>query len=399
LAKRKKRVTNAKSQRYDTSLKTWVKEDPESIIPVLLPGATVLEVLDVEAIKPTMRCDRLFKVLYRDEPHILHIEFETGTDGKMRSRLLAYNAIFYHEYDEELPVISMIIYPFRTTIAQSPLEIKSSLLSESGNGKLLTFHFLTLPLFTRKAEDYLQKHLTCMYPLLPSMEGANAEIMAQAMEELASPHRGDEVSLSQQFIWMELLLERTTMLTAEEKQKIQGSFKMYDPLWENHPKVKKIKAAARAEVEEGLRKAKAEAKAEAEKAKAEAKAEAEKAKAEAEKAKVEAEKAKAEAEKAKAEAETKAKAEVEKAKVEAEKAKGEAEAEKAKAEAEAYQLLTTLRSDVTQIVQLRFPDLTETAQRATTQIARPDALHLLLVLVAAAANETAARSILDTLAV
>jgi F0F1-type ATP synthase membrane subunit b/b' len=376
LARRKKRVANPKSQRYDTSLKTWVKEDPESIIPVLLPGATFLEVLDVEAIKPTMRCDRIFKVLYRGEPHILHIEFESGADDKMRSRLLAYNAIFYHEYKEELPVISMIIYPFHTTIAQSPLEIQSSLLSESGNGKLLTFHFLTLPLFTMKAEHYLQEHLTCMYPLLPSMEGANAEIMAQAMEELASLHRGDEVSLSQQFIWMELLLERTTMLTAEEKEKIQGSFKVYDPLWESHPKVKKIKAEAKAEV--------AAAKAEVAAAKAEVAA------------------AKAEIEeglrKGKAEAEAKAKAEVEKAKAEA-KAEAEREVSKIKTEveAEARQSLTALRKDVTKIVHIRFPDLTETAQRATEQIAQPDALHLLLVQVAGATNETVARSILDTL--
>ena len=53
----------------------------------------------------------------------------------------------------------------------------------------------------------------------------------------------------QQFVWMNLLLERTDTIAQEEKQKIQERFKMYDPLWEEHPKVKKIRAESRAEGE------------------------------------------------------------------------------------------------------------------------------------------------------
>jgi hypothetical protein len=48
---------------------------------------------------------------------------------------------------------------------------------------------------------------------------------------------------------MNLLLERTDTIAQEEKQKIQERFKMYDPLWEEHPKVKKIRAESRAEGE------------------------------------------------------------------------------------------------------------------------------------------------------
>ena len=89
----------------------------------------------------------------------------------------------------------------------------------------------------KKRERYVREHYTCMYPLLPAMQGANADLIAQAMAELAELYRDDEVSLSQQFIWMELLLERTDTISSLEKVQIQEKIKMYDPLWDEHPKV------------------------------------------------------------------------------------------------------------------------------------------------------------------
>jgi|SRR5207249_413788 len=48
---------------------------------------------------------------------------------------------------------------------------------------------------------------------------------------------------------MELLLERTETIAPPEKAEIKKELKMYDPLWENHPKVKKIRAESKAEGE------------------------------------------------------------------------------------------------------------------------------------------------------
>jgi hypothetical protein len=341
MRKPKRQIARQKFQQFDTSLKGWVKDNPAHIIPVLLPGATFQEALDIEAIKPTMRADRVFKVLYKDRIYILNIEFESGSDEKMRARLLAYNAILHLEY--EIPVISLIVYPFRTTVAESPLVLLF------GNDELLRFHFRVLPLFKQEADKYMQEHLTCMYPLLPSMRGTNREVIISAMAELKALYREDEVSLAQQLVWMEVLLERTTTISAEEKIRIQEGIKMYDPLWEEHPKVKKIKAEAKATVEQ----AKIEARTEIERARIEAKA--------------------------KAEAE--ARAEVERARAEVEAKAREASA-------------NTLREDVVKIVQVRFPDLADLAQQAVAQIANPDNLNFLLVQVASAANETAARYIL-----
>src|SRR5271154_4684080 len=163
---KRKAKSKAKGQPYDSSLKQWVKENPGGIIPELLQGVTFQEALDIEIIKPPMRADRVFKVLYEGETSILDIEFETGSDGKMRERLLVYNSVLYMQYT--IPVISLIVYPFRTTMACSPLHLQRD------KKDLLLFHFLTFPLFELHAEHFLREHVTCMYPLLPTMQGTNA---------------------------------------------------------------------------------------------------------------------------------------------------------------------------------------------------------------------------------
>jgi len=208
---------------------------------VFLPGALYEDTLNVEIIRPAMRVDKVFKVMYREVDHIFHLEFESGSDSDMPSRLLAYHAVLYQEH--HLPVISMIVYPFRTKMAVSPWR------EMSGEEELLTFHFLTLPLFTMDAEHFVREHILCMYPLLPTMQGATDVVLGRAMDELAELYRDDEVTLAQQFVWMELLVERTDTISAQDKRKIQERLDMYDRLWEENPKVQQIRAASEAKGE------------------------------------------------------------------------------------------------------------------------------------------------------
>jgi len=108
-------------------------------------------------------------------------------------------------------------------------------------------------LFMLDAEEYVRKHIISMYPLLPTMQGANRAIIRQAVDELAELYREDEVTLAQQIIWMELLLERTDTVPPSEKRRIQEELKMYDPLWEENSKVRRIRAESKAEgLAEGL---------------------------------------------------------------------------------------------------------------------------------------------------
>ena len=51
-------------QAYDSSLKNWINEQVPTILPLLLPGALYEEALNVETIRPPMRVDKVFKILY-----------------------------------------------------------------------------------------------------------------------------------------------------------------------------------------------------------------------------------------------------------------------------------------------------------------------------------------------
>ena len=244
MAKRKKNDQEEEqqpAQQYDTTFKDWLRQAARSVLPLFLPGATYEETLDVEIIKPTMRADKVFIVMYRGKKHILHIEFETGTDPHMKARLLIYNAVLY--YDHHLPVISMIVYPFRTSVARSPLQVTGE------DGDIITFHFLILPLFLQEAEHYVREHIVSMYPLLPTMRGTNHVMIKQVIKELEELYRDDEVTLSQQYVWMKLLLDRTETIDLPEKARIQEELKMYDRLWTENPEVQKTRAEGKAEGE------------------------------------------------------------------------------------------------------------------------------------------------------
>ena len=206
----------------------------DEILPLLVPGVKYEQTLNVEISRSMMRADKVLRVLNHDKQYILHIEFETGADDQLPSRLLVYNAVLYHDY--HLPVMTMVIYPFSVKMAVSPL-----IVPESGQD-ILIFHFKTLPLFTRDAQAYVEQHLTCMYPLLPTMRGVHADMISQILNELSALYHDDEVTLSQQFVWMKLLLERTDTVPPLEKSKIQERLVMFDKLWEKSNRTKDARA-------------------------------------------------------------------------------------------------------------------------------------------------------------
>jgi hypothetical protein len=207
-------------------------------------------------------------------------------------------------------------------MAESPLVVSD------GTKNIITFDFQRLALFRENAEHYVREHIVSMYPLLPTMQGADHMLLKRAMDELADLYRGEEGTLAEQFVWMELLLERTGTISVREKKEIQKELKMYNSLWENHPKVKELRAEMN-ELTKGKARAKAEGRAEG-------------------------------------------------------KAEGRAEG---KAEGE----IQALRRTLVHIVQVRFPDLTEVAQQKAEQISNAGALDLLVQQIIVAPDEDKVR--------
>lgn len=234
-----KQATHEQQQPYDNVLKLLLEHQEGAILPHFLDEITFLEVLDLEVLKSPLRVDRVYKIMYGGEEHILHLEFEVSGGKKMASRLLAYNAHFVDKF--ELPVISIIVYPFETTMAESPFQVKSR------KKDLITFHFRVMPLWKLRARDYLDAHAVSMYGLLPTMRGADLATLTQAIEELRVYYKGDDIRLRRELLCFRVLLQRAETVEWEDKQQIEERLKMFNDLFEDDPFIQQKKAEGRAE--------------------------------------------------------------------------------------------------------------------------------------------------------
>ncbi len=247
MAKRKRQEQSSLEQQqpYDNVLKSLLEGQEAQILPHILPEAVYQETYNIEVVRTILRTDRIYNVLYKGQSHILHLEFETSSDEGMAVRLLDYHAYLHRKY--ELPVISIIVYPFRTAIATSPL------MEISAGETLLIFHFRTFPLWLLSAEQYVQEHIVAMYALLPAMAGANAALLDQAIDQMIQYYQNDEIALARDLRWMGIILRRTDCVLEEDKRMIQERLSMYDDLMENDPEMRRLREKYKAEgLAEGL---------------------------------------------------------------------------------------------------------------------------------------------------
>jgi len=156
-------------------------DEVAEILPKLLPESEYISEQNIEIDRTTLRADLVYNIHYRDKPHILNMELQTGEDKDMPIRMLKYHIGLYEKHRK--PVISMVIYPFETGIPESPFQ------EESAEEILLTFHFRVLPLWKLDAQQFMRDHVVCMYTLLPAMKGANAPMLEQAVEEMKQRYK------------------------------------------------------------------------------------------------------------------------------------------------------------------------------------------------------------------
>src|SRR5947209_7130759 len=108
------------NQPYDSSLKILFEGHAAEIMHHLLKVEHVDE-LGTEVLKPPLRADRVYLMLYEGMLGILHAELETASDSEMDYRMLEYYGSLLRKYRK--PILPVVIYPFRTALPTSPLLI------------------------------------------------------------------------------------------------------------------------------------------------------------------------------------------------------------------------------------------------------------------------------------
>ena len=227
------------SQPYDNALKGLMGDHAAEIIPEFLPEATVIREQNSEIRQENLRADLVYLVLYENERQILNMELQTNSDTKMPARMLRYHVGLHLDYN--LPVISVILYLFETSVPTPPYR------EISGGKESLTFHYHVIALWRLDARKYLEKQAVYMYTFLPGMKGANVALLKEAIDGMKQHYTKEQ--LARHFTRFRTILRRSTMLAETDKQLVEDYMEVYDSLLDSDPYIQERitkKAAERA---------------------------------------------------------------------------------------------------------------------------------------------------------
>src|SRR5579859_1447075 len=209
------------SQPYDLSLKGISGGNVEEFISNIVPGMIFKREMNVELVRPVIRCDKVYLVMFREQLHVLHTEFQASYDELMQARIYAYNGLLYLEYKGKYPVLSIVVYPFNVGLPTSPLIIYS------GDEELVNLNYRIIPLYEWEAQQYLEARVVAMYALLPTMKGATEALLVQAIAEMGVAYQHDRAKFREQIIWMSILAQRSSTLTNEVKVHVRRRLEMF----------------------------------------------------------------------------------------------------------------------------------------------------------------------------
>ncbi|HCI79536.1 MAG TPA: hypothetical protein DHW02_07590 [Ktedonobacter sp.] len=228
-------------QAYDSTLKSLFQDQTLEMISTFIDDIENPVELNETALRPSLRVDRAYLVHRRGKQRIVHIELETSANSDMPLRMLEYYGILYRKY--QIPIIPLIICPFKTSIRDSPLVIVDE------DGEILIFKYRIARLWKEQARKYLDAQKVAVYALLPTMEGANYALLSQALDEMKAHYTEQSRRFAEHLLWFNTLLQRTDTVSPEDKERIREKMSNIESLLDENLFVQKRRAEGFAEGE------------------------------------------------------------------------------------------------------------------------------------------------------
>jgi len=226
--KRKQQPLLPSPQPYDHALKGLMKDHAAEILPELITDAKLIREVNSEIKRENLRADLVYFIRVGKKRKVLNLELQTNSDPDIALRLLHYHVDLYDLY--RLPVMSVVLYLFETTVPEPPFR-------ESDEEDSLTFPYQPIALWTLDAQVYLQKRIIGMYMMLPGMKGADAGVLLQAIDEMAQRYSGAE--LGYRLRRFRTILRRSNTVSEQDKQIVEEKMSIeYDSLIDEDPEVK-----------------------------------------------------------------------------------------------------------------------------------------------------------------
>ncbi len=216
-----------------------------------LPGARVLKVYQTEWIEHSGNFERAYRVQSpeTDKPAYLVIEFQTEREDEDLPRRLLRNFATVNRYahedveqehedgedEHEGTTMHTGYYVYPAVLCPFPQAVLAPIRDTFQGEVMLAFNFMTLGLWEKDAREVLNTHVSAIYFLLPAMKNADATLLRLAIEELAERFRGDDIELGRHLTGLYLLLQESEMMSEEEKLVAQEHLKRFTHLMKNDP--------------------------------------------------------------------------------------------------------------------------------------------------------------------
>ncbi len=180
-------ATAKKPSSYDALLKALFKRFPIEFATWLL-GERPLEVEELDtghAEVQTRFSDKFFRVRFENkDPVLMHLEFQTGGDADMPSRMVGYAAPLAKTLQlagkEGLKPASVVVYLHKESYREDPGVFHL----EGEFGFAMQVRYTVIKLWDRNPEPVLAMESPGLMPLVPLMSGNADELLVKSVEKI-----------------------------------------------------------------------------------------------------------------------------------------------------------------------------------------------------------------------
>lgn len=237
-------------QPYDSSFKGLVDDVPIALLLFLFDEQIIAvqelkeSLLKEGTVEPALRADCVYLITCvrdgRIGQYVVNVEFETAPTNEIEVRLLAYLILLCLRHKK--PVKQVLVCPFETAnVPTSPHRISYE------DEEIFVHHYRVVALCQHHVDELLTSQSVELYALLPTMQGATAERLVGAIQEMKAHYVGQESRLRKHLLWFDTFLRRTTMVSQADKERIRQEMSEYHSILEEGYFVQERMAQSREE--------------------------------------------------------------------------------------------------------------------------------------------------------
>jgi hypothetical protein len=253
MRKKRKAADTTASQPYDTSFKALLDDQTIAMLSfffdeeVLFAQEVKESLFKRETVQPALRVDCAYAMQSckhgqeRIRTFLGHTEFETAPTFDIEDRLFEYYALLRRKHKR--PIVQVLVCPFETSNLPTP---PNQIALEDGEVQI-THHYRVVALWKREATELLTKGWVELYALLPAMKGATLVLLSQALKAMKAFYARDETQLCMHLLWFDTLLDRTTTVSENDKERTREAMNEFESLLDSGHFVRQRVAKSRAE--------------------------------------------------------------------------------------------------------------------------------------------------------